>query len=238
MTFSNYVCDSKINVAKVFGRFKSSGARALIDSLGFKTLDDTFITLPVEQSLLPLRKVRTFLAQHVQPEAKAATETKAASVSASASDMVSVRKWKISIEMRNENHEVVSVLWFDDALIEGDTPIRKFVDPKMLPHMRSLTPMWMGFGLFAQHEPVKDLTTFDDVAYQRSDDGSLLLQCENHNCKYRPILTPVVKEPNCLVCGKVNDVRSCLLCMHYAACSACFATISACPKCKKRKTAW
>lgn len=223
---------------KVAGRFKAAGSRALLDSLGFKPVDDTFIALPVEQSLLPLRKVKQFLTQHMPAaEVKSAIETKA-KTSASSTDTVTVRRWKVAIEMRNENHEVVSVLRFDEQLIEGDTPIRKFVDGKMLPHMRSLTPAWMGFGLFAQHEPVKEHTTFDDVAYQRTDDGSLLLQCENHNCKYRPILVPIVKEPTCLVCGKANDAKHCMLCMHYVTCSVCFESITACPKCKKRKTGW
>ena len=94
---------------------------------------------------------------------------------------------------------------------------------------------WAGFGLWAAHEAVKDDTIFDDVNYQRKADGTLLLDCEDHACRFRAITVAFVQEDKCVVCFGDNNKKNGLQCMHFVTCSECWPKLRRCPLCRKRK---
>jgi hypothetical protein len=94
---------------------------------------------------------------------------------------------------------------------------------------------WPGVGLWAEHEPVKDATNLDDLAYLRGADGTLMLEAEDHNCRWRTIrVTPKVSD-ECVVCFEKLTRPVGTHCMHMCCCSKCFDKVAACPVCRKRK---
>lgn len=102
----------------------------------------------------------------------------------------------------------------------------------MIPKLQEMN--WKGFGLWSQHEAIKDNTIFNEVNYQRKADGNIYFDCEDHACKYRAVKTPVIKYPECVICFGTNDnVSKVLGCMHFCCCSGCFQKITECPVCRK-----
>uniref|UniRef100_A0A7S3Z7N4 RING-type domain-containing protein n=1 Tax=Lotharella globosa TaxID=91324 RepID=A0A7S3Z7N4_9EUKA len=141
--------------------------------------------------------------------------------------------WQVRIEFRNGHHSVVRTLNLDLIKLPETMGVRSFVDPHMMPALKEMK--WKGFGLWCGHEAVTEDTEFRDLAYQRTYDGFLLLQCEDHNCRYRPILVPQTTSPECVVCHGKNDFGGMLACMHKAACKKCWPKLDNCPVCGKRR---
>lgn len=143
--------------------------------------------------------------------------------------------WKITVTLHNERHEVVGRISIPEASIPENTVVKHYI----LPHVRNtmIELKWKGFEMWAQHEALDNLTQFCDINYLRKADGTLNVDCENHHCSYRAILTPVVFEDECVIC--TNEMKSgeqkFLSCMHGCVCEDCFTKIDRCPICRKRK---
>jgi hypothetical protein len=141
----------------------------------------------------------------------------------------------IEIQCRNKSHATVRLLTLPPQLFRGTRTVRSLVDDVMLPALHELK--WAGFGLWAQHEPVKDYTNLDDLRYQRLPGGRLVLQCEDHDCQYRSITTPVVTSAECVVCLAAPAKTTVTSCMHICCCAPCARKLTACPICRKRSGA-
>jgi hypothetical protein len=140
--------------------------------------------------------------------------------------------WKISIVFHNSSHTVVSVVDLLPTSYSGTEKIEDVVYPAMLERVRQLN--WKGFGLWAQHEPIYKQTILDEINYQRKSDGAITLDCEDHACNYRAVLTPVVKSEECVICADpLKDKLPVLMCFHQCVCASCFEKIDKCPVCRK-----
>eukprot|EP01022_Parablepharisma_sp_SALTPOND_P016932 TRINITY_DN2598_c0_g1_i1.p2 TRINITY_DN2598_c0_g1~~TRINITY_DN2598_c0_g1_i1.p2 ORF type:complete len:158 (+),score=8.79 TRINITY_DN2598_c0_g1_i1:433-906(+) len=143
--------------------------------------------------------------------------------------------WNIKIDFRNSSHATVSTITLPQMTLNGTENIRATVDPFMMPKLHEMN--WKGFGLWAQHEPIKEDTIFDELNYQRDINGNILFQCEDHNCQWRAILTKPVYYDNCVACLKPLEKYkgAGMLCMHFCCCKECFEKVTACPICRKPK---
>ena len=121
---------------------------------------------------------------------------------------------------------------FEKEKYAGHLTLGEVVFPRMGQRLRELN--WPGFALYAEHEPVYRHTTLDDLNYQRKNQ-KITLQCEDHNCQYRAVLTPVIESEECVVCFEPlnNSNRTGGLCMHRCACKNCFKLLDKCPICRK-----
>lgn len=141
----------------------------------------------------------------------------------------------IVILFKNSQHVVTDTLELEKQ-ISGNENIHELIDDKMLPKLYEMK--WPGYGLWAQHEPVTKETIWDDLAYQCKKSNKLVLDCENHNCTYRAIITPVVQVDECVVCLVKRDPKKSwisLACMHACCCEECWEKLDRCPICRKRK---
>lgn len=144
-------------------------------------------------------------------------------------------KWQITIHFRNATHQTIETLELPVLNLNGTEQIRSTIDEYMIPKLEEM--QWTGFGLWSQHEPIKDDTIFDDLNYQRDGFGEILFECEDHACRYRAITTKVKKYDECIVCFEKNDnFKSVMMCMHMCCCKKCFDKIKNCPICRKPKT--
>lgn len=140
--------------------------------------------------------------------------------------------WKIQINFNNSKHELVSKLELDEKYYIGTETIEEVVYPKMLERLQELN--WKGFGLWAQHEAIFKYTTLNDINYQRKN-GIVVLDCEDHNCKFRSITTPMVLEKECVICFVSLDDKNRIIpqCFHSCLCKECFKKCKECLLCKK-----
>ena len=115
----------------------------------------------------------------------------------------------------------------------GTETLEQIIYPIMIKKLNDLD--WNGFGLWAQHEPVFKQTILDEINYQRSADGLITLDCEDHNCLFRAITVPLVKNDDCLICCITLDNinRSYPTCFHSSTCKHCFKLLDKCPLCRK-----
>ena len=144
-----------------------------------------------------------------------------------------ISKWKITIKFNNSHHEVQAILDYPEDDINGSTKVRAYVDPLMIAKLHELK--WPGFGLWSAHEAITKDTVFDDISYQKNHDNSITFDCEDHDCKWRHIITKPIIEDECVICMEANDKKHTLMCMHMCVCSKCWPSIDKCPMCRKRK---
>jgi hypothetical protein len=141
-------------------------------------------------------------------------------------------KWKIEVHFHNREHETVAVLKLPESEYCGTETIEQVVYPAMTKKIVELN--WEGFGLWAGHEPIFKQTILDEVNYQRVS-GSIVLDCEDHDCKWRAVMVPVIKENECILCYTVlSDAnRSYPACFHSCTCTKCIRGLNKCPICRK-----
>lgn len=141
--------------------------------------------------------------------------------------------WRITVHFHDKEHRLVSEMTFPETEYEGTETLRDVVYPELLGRIRELR--WRGYGLWAGHEPLYEHTTLDEVNYQRSGDGRIQLDCEDHNCKSRSIRVPLIRHEECLICcdGLTDANRTYPLCFHSCVCVTCYGTLERCPLCRK-----
>lgn len=141
--------------------------------------------------------------------------------------------WKIIISCHDKSHCEVKKIELPHTEFTGDETIGEVVFPTLREEL--LKMKWPGYGLFAQHEPIHNTTPLNDINYQRKVDGTIILDCEDHDCRYRAITTPLIKEKECIICSEdlTNENRVTPMCFHSAYCKGCFATLTKCAICRK-----
>lgn len=142
--------------------------------------------------------------------------------------------WKIVISCHNSKHEEVRRIVLPEQQLTGNETIGEVVLPTLREELLKMD--WNGYGLFAQHEPIYNSTELNDINYQRTIDGTVVLDCEDHNCQWRAIRVPMIQDAECMIClGEIpNDSRVYPKCFHSCVCKTCYSTIERCPKCQKR----
>lgn len=138
------------------------------------------------------------------------------------------------IVCHNANHEVVNRIVLPDQQFTGNETIGNVIFPTLLEELSKMN--WAGFGLFAQHEPIHNTTELNDINYQRTIDGTVILDCEDHNCQWRAIQVPMIQDAECAICLSeiTNDKRIYPKCFHSCVCKNCYPIVERCPKCRKR----
>ena len=140
--------------------------------------------------------------------------------------------WKIKINFHNKTHDIMAIVDMD-GYYYGTETIEQIVYPSLMKKLAELK--WGGFGLWAQHEPIYKQTILDEISYQRSADGSIRLDCEDHNCRWRSITVPLIRNPECVICCVVLDDKNASYptCFHSSTCKDCYKTLDKCPICRK-----
>ena len=138
-----------------------------------------------------------------------------------------------NIVCHNSRHQVVHTINLEPQSLSGYETIGDIVIPTL--HKELSILKWPGYGLFAQHEPIYKHTLLNDINYQRNADGALTLDCEDHNCQWRAVITPVIKAETCVICeiDLEDSNRVYPTCFHSSFCKTCYPQLKKCPLCSK-----
>lgn len=81
--------------------------------------------------------------------------------------------------------------------IGGTKNIREYVDPQLVPQAIELG--WTTYGLWVQHDPIREHSVFDDINYQRTgEEGKIQLECVENDVMARTVKTKEEKMETCL----------------------------------------